>query len=168
MIAIEYNPLRFPKPWPPPAFPDRSGEKIGLERVPVFGWFVRYWQRFRQSQLHMKNVLDPIADQIVQQLESRPSICEWPGTEIERQIVLKISETICLEKGLDFPPALHPDDPLILLFWGPFDDISFLVVKCDLEKQLSIQIPVDTLLRFADENWTVRKFIDYCAQRMSA
>lgn len=167
MIAIEYNPLRFPKPWPPPDFPDRNDEKTGLERLPVFGWFVRYWYRSRQSQLHTKNVLAPIADQIVEKMESRPSICEWPETEIGRQIVLKISETVCLEKGLDFPPALHPDDPLILLFWGPFDDISFLTVKCDLEKQLSIQLPVDTLLRIADENWTVRKFIDYCEQRLS-
>ena len=96
------------------------------------------WLRYTSR--HQKEVLDPIAEEIVAQLESRPLDGPWPVTSVQKSLAAIISDAVALEKGLPHSPALHPDDPFPLLFWGPFDDISPLIVRVESRGKLNLEI----------------------------
>ena len=80
------------------------------------------------------------------QLEARGQIDDWVlknnwfNTSEKQQIALIISDAIGLEKPLENPPRLHPEDLFGPLFWGPGESISLAW----------------------DGNWTLLQFIEYC------
>jgi len=73
-----------------------------------------------------------------------------------------VSDAIATEKGLKRSPALHPEDPVPLLFWGPFDDLTPLIVRIEMRKKLKREIPGELILTAWNERWTIQRFIEEC------
>lgn len=73
-----------------------------------------------------------------------------------------ISDVVALEKGLSHSPALHPDDPFPLLFWGPFDDLTPLFVREEFRKKFRREIPERLILDAWNEQWSIGRFIERC------
>ena len=154
------SPLQYPKIWPPS--PESAVPTHFFHRIPIVGWFAYYVTWLRHCGKHRRTMLDPIAEEIVRQLDVRPTIGDWPVSTEQRQIAKIISKTVCLEKGTDFPPALHPEDPCQLLFWGPFDDTTPLTIRIKFDEQFGTNLPGEVLERAWSENWTIQAFIDAC------
>ena len=111
---------------------------------------------------HQREILDPIANQIILQLNVRPPVGRWPDTSEKRQIAKIISQAICAKKGLTHPRALHPEDPFPFLFWGTDDDLTPALVRIELGKQFHFDLPSDVILRAWNERWTLQTFINCC------
>lgn len=108
-------------------------------------------------------MLNPIADKIVDQLIARPAEFEWPKLEPHRSIAKIISHAVGLEKGLPHSPALHPNDMFGPMFWGPFDDLTPLIVWAECREQLKLAIPESVFIDAWEQGWTLRQFIDSAA-----
>ena len=154
------SPLEYPATWPPPLMPPTPSHLF--HRIPIVGWLAWYLTWLRHAGKHQRTMLDPIAEEIIRQLNLRPTTGGWPISTEQRQIVKIISDAVCLEKGMDFPPALHPEDPCQLLFWGPFDDITPGIIRAELSKQFRFHLPSEFIIRSWDENWTLRTFVEVC------
>jgi hypothetical protein len=133
--------------------------------LPVVGRILQYFTWLRYSRQHQTEVLDPIAEQIINQLESRPALSEWPVSPHDRQVAMIISDAITQEKGLTKSPALHPDDPFPLLFWGPFDDLTPLIVRANCRDQLKLTLPTDIFTDAWQQRWTIQRFISHCTDQ---
>ena len=108
-------------------------------------------------------MLDPIAEEIIAQLEMRPIDGPWPTTPEQKALATIISDAVALEKGLPNSPALHPDDPFPLLFWGPFDDLTPLIVRTESRAKLNREIPERFILDGWNKRWTIQRFIEQCS-----
>ncbi|WP_298860415.1 hypothetical protein [uncultured Gimesia sp.] len=176
MCKPKYQPLNYPKVWPPPNMSPASPEcfEYKIKYIPIAGWIVAFilaqfrWSRFRRE------VLSPIEDEIVEQLDARETMNNWYQTQQwldtpqKQKIALIISEVIGLEKPIESPPPLHPEDPFGPLFWGPFDDLTPIFVRFEIEKHFGCRIPSnDLVFRAWDEQWTIAKFIDYYDELIS-
>lgn len=161
-----FLPLAYPATWPPPEMAPLPAHF--LRRVPVLGLFVTYAMWLRRVRQHVKLVLAPIADEICQQLETRPQASNDKHCSREESIFWIISDTVCLEKGLSRPPKLHPDDPYPLLVWGPIDDVSPATISMVLERELRINLPPAVQRQAWEERWTLQKLINHCLQKHSA
>jgi hypothetical protein len=133
-----------------------------LSRMPVLGWMFRYFRWLRSNAAHRREVLEPIANAIIAQLEKRPTDGPWPVTPEHKVLARIVSDAVATEKGLLASPALHPDDPYPLLFWGPHDDITPLTVIVETRKRLSREIPEQLTQAAWNERWTIRRFIEEC------
>ncbi|QDT29019.1 hypothetical protein [Gimesia panareensis] len=175
MNDYQYEPLKYPLVWPPPGYPAPSPEsrEAKFRRIPLLGWFPSWILRHIRWRKHYYEILEPIAEEIVEQLEARPQIADWSSissgfaTSRHQKIAEIISDAICLEKGLENPPPLHPEDPSSLLFWGPFDDLTPLIVGMEIHKEFNCHVPRDVLLLAWQQDWCLREFIDYCVQSMT-
>jgi len=175
MCKSKYQPVRYPKVWPPPEVPPAALESFEskIKHVPIAGWIVAYFlAQFRWSR-HRSEVLSSIEQEIVEQLEARETSInwikgqEWLNTPQKQKIALIISEAIGLEKPIESPPQLHPEDPFGPLFWGPFDDLTPMIVRIEIKKEFGYRLPSDGLMdKFWDEQWTIGKFIDYCDEQV--
>ena len=85
----------------------------------------------------------------------------------QRSLAQIVSDAVCLEKGLTNSPALHPDDPCPLLFWGPFDDMTPIIVEMDSRKELNREIPQNLFVDAWNHNWTIQRFIERCIETSS-
>lgn len=148
--SSEISPLKYPAVWPPPLEPPTPCRFF--HRIPIVGWLALYVTWLRHNRKHQRTVLDPIADEIVRQLNLRPTSGGWPVDAEQRKIVKIISEAVCLEKGTGLAPALHPEDSCQLFFWGTFDDITPLIISVELSKQFGFDLPREILIRSWDEN----------------
>jgi hypothetical protein len=157
MAELSFPALQYPAIWPPPELPPYKPN--GWSRFQVLGLPFRYLTWLRHVRQHERDVLDPIADEIVSQLERRPVQGPWPRHEEERKIAQIISDAVGLEKGLPHSPALHPDDPFPLLFWGPFDDVTPLIVRMDSRDKLKREIPGHLIIDAWNDRWTIQRFI---------
>tara|TARA_R100000789_G_scaffold84186_2_gene79810 strand:+ start:2717 stop:3292 length:576 start_codon:yes stop_codon:yes gene_type:complete len=162
MDKTDFAPMQYPIPWPPPDLP--SFPPHPLSRIPVLGWPFRYFRWLRYSSQHQRVVLDPIAENIVAQLEKRPTDSPWPICADQKVLAKIISDAVAFEKGLPVSPALHQDDPFPLLFWGPFDDITPLIVRVECRKKLNREIPSRLLIDAWNERWSVGRFIEECTR----
>ena len=160
VIEAELFPLQYPDVWPPPDLAPCPPHRF--QRVPIVRWVVGCFIRLRRWSQHLEMVLEPIADQIKEQLEARPVVGFWPESTSQQQIAEIISEAVCLEKGLKKPPVRHPKDPFPLLFWGPYDDLTPLIVNMELNDKLGLKIPMDFFLVAWKEEWTVQQFVQEC------
>jgi len=175
MIESVYPPLNYPQNWPPVVSPPPppGGWETSLKRIPVAGWITASLiSRFRKGQ-HEQEVLSFIEKEIVDQLEARGKVnnwflkYDWFDSPVKQQIAVIVSEAIGLEKPVEFPPPLHPEDPFGLLFWGPFDDLTPLIVGLDIQKKWKCYIPRETISLAFDDNWTLIQFIEYCEDFIS-
>ncbi len=165
MNEIDFLPLQYPDPWPPPGIHPTDEPKQTLNQIPIVGRLIRYIRWLNQSRTYLRDVGYPIEEQIVEQLNARPNHGVWPSSADKCEIACIISRAVRNEKGLDVVPALHPEDPFSLLFWGPFDDITPLIVRTELQKQHQIRLPSDTFLLAWKEDWTIEKFVDFCLEQ---
>ena len=156
----EFRAIQYPIQWPPPELPPFPPHP--LARIPVVGWPFRYFRWLRYSSRHIREVLDPIAEEIIAQLEMRPAHGPWPCEPTQKAIAAIISDAVGLEKGLTQSPALHPDDPFSVLFWGPFDDLTPLHVRVECNDKLQLKLPPNMLIDAWNQRWTIGRFIDAC------
>ena len=116
-------------------------------------------------------------DAICDPLESRPVVGPWPTDPLEVRVARVISEAVGLEKGVDGVPygecvvgrrgpALHPDDPMPLLLWGPVDDLTLGILFLEFEKS-RFGVPRErtqaATKRAWFEAWTCRRFVEHIA-----
>lgn len=138
---LEFAPLSYPTPWPPPKLTERSK----WHRVPILGWIV--------CEIHRDFVGDRVARgihrDIVAQLNGRPSTTPaWPVEPRERQVVEALGKAVAGEKDLQGKSvALHPDDPVVLLLWGEFDDLTPVIFSSSIENDVGIDLDCSTLGR---------------------
>jgi hypothetical protein len=162
---VEFTAIRYPTVWPPPELPMFPPHPLSW--IPVIGRLFQYFRWVRSSHEHQKAVLDPIAEEIISQLATRPSDGSWPTIPEQRSLAQVISDAVCLEKGLANPPALHPDDPFPLLFWGPFDDITPLIVRMGCRDKLKREIPGSLIIDAWNGRWTIERFIQQVLETSS-
>lgn len=161
----EFPAIRYPTPWPPPDPPEFPSHP--WSRLPLIGRVFHYFRWIRYSGQHQKAVVEPIADEIISQLETRPAEGPWPTAPKQRAFAQIVSDAVRQEKGLTNPPALHPDDPFPLLFWGPFDDITPLIVKMESRNKLKFEIADNLFVDAWNQRWTIQQFIEQCTETMS-
>lgn len=162
MDQAEFPAIQYPTTWPPPEQPACPAHPAS--RIPLIGALFQYCRWLRCSRQHLRAVLDPIADEIISQLDARPTEGDWPAAPEQRALAQMISEAVSLEKGLTNPPALHPDDPFPLLFWGPFDDLTPMIVCHDSREKLNREILKSVVMDAWNQRWTIRRFVEHCTQ----
>ncbi len=148
----------MPDRWPPeapPALPPTENE-VRLRRIPLGGRLIADFIANRRRLNQLSSSSEPIARGIALQLEARSPFEPWGESPRQQVMLRELAEAITLEKSLTVPPAIHPDDPMPLLLWGAFDDITPLIL------QTKLRLSPDLLQRAYREVWTVRKFLREC------
>ncbi len=147
---MSIKPLTFPVPWPPPTKPT-------LPELPSDASRWRRWLRssrlrFSCWDLALSAELYAIEHQILVQLERRrgASII-WPE-EPKRQRIVSVLRQACSPWKIDGSVIVHPQDPAILWFWGPVDDLSQLQFMMEFDREFSIQVPRDFVLQLLRES----------------
>jgi hypothetical protein len=112
-------------------------------------------------------VLQPIERQIVQQLQSRHPATAWPNAPRRAEIVHMIGEAVAKEKAID-SIAIHPDDPIELLFWGAYDDMTPLHFAMALRTRFGVMVPCEDMLRSCQNHLKVHEVVDDCLRRLGS
>ena len=154
-------PLEFPCPWPPPDCPSGANLRSMCMRVPFLGWLLDFWWQRHRHRLHISQVLMPIERQIVCQLIARSPTRFWINSPSQKRIVELIADAVAKEKGLQ-SIVLHPDDPIELLFWGAYDDMSPLRFVLELRKKYRITLSAEDVDSFFIKHMTVSDVISFC------
>jgi hypothetical protein len=147
---MSIKPLTFPVPWPPP-------DKPTLPELPPDASLWRRWLRslrlrFPCWDLALSAELYAIEHQILVQLERRrgASII-WPE-EPKRQRIASVLRQACCPWKIDGSVIVHPQDPAILWFWGPVDDLSPLQFLILFDQAFSTRVPRDFVLQLLRES----------------
>jgi len=132
--------LSYPTPWPPPRH-----QRHWLSRIPFIGWLIG--GLYEGLTAYRDPPRRQIELQITTQLESRPEAnADWPVDLAQRRVVDLLAGIICVEKCLSVDRvALHPDDPLELLMWGPFDDITPMVLRLGMDDLFGRRISTEVM-----------------------
>lgn len=77
-----------------------------------------------------------------------------------------MATAVAEEKGLS-PITLHPDDPVELLFWGAYDDMSALRFALQLRKDFRIVLSTEEMEAFFKNHMTVSEVIAFCLTKDS-
>tara|TARA_R110002049_G_scaffold1232_1_gene9211 strand:- start:521 stop:1105 length:585 start_codon:yes stop_codon:yes gene_type:complete len=170
LIETDYPPVRLSQAWPPVISPPPppAQREHRFKRIPLVGWVLAGILASSRRRSHAWQELAIVEKEIVDQLEARGQIDNWVkknnwfNTPEKQQIALIISEAIGLEKPLESPPPLHPEDPFGPLFWGPFDDLTPLTVRLEIQKKWNLHIPGDSISLAWEGDWTILQFIEYC------
>lgn len=157
------KPLQFPSPWPPPDWVSGLREST-LERIPIVGWLFGSWRRRCHWWVHVREVLIPIERQIVDQLTARSGIGYRADSPSHQRIADLIASIVAAEKGLSHV-VLHPEDPIELLFWGPYDDMSPLRLRDALQKELGIVLSTQEMQRLLRKGVTVSEVVAFCSMK---
>lgn len=112
-------------------------------------------------------MLEPIERQIVEQLQSRQSATAWPTSPRQAEIVRMIGESVAKEKSID-SIAVHPDDPIELLFWGAYDDMTPLQFAMALRNRFGVIVPCEDVLRYCQHHLKVHEVVDDCLRRLGS
>lgn len=144
------KPLTFPVPWPPPdkpTLPDLPPDASRWRR-----WLRLLRLRFSCWDLALSAELYAIEYQILVQLERRrgASII-WPE-DPTRQRIASILRQACCPWKMAGSVILHPQDPAILWFWGPVDDLSPLQFMIAFDRAFSTRVPRDFVLQLLRES----------------
>lgn len=168
----QYEPLKYPRVWPPPDLPPPSPEsrEVKLRRIPLLGRFLSGLLSHFRWLRHLSETLEPIETEILEQLEARPRTVDWFlneswfETSRKQQLAQAFSRAMESEKGLDEPPPLHPDDPFELLLWGAHDDLTWLTAALEIRQELHCLIPREGFQLSQEQNWTLKDYLAYCDQ----
>lgn len=133
---LDFQPLRFPTPWPPPD----GRPKDVFDGIPILGGLLRAISGlFVESEYWRINY--DVESQIIDQLESRPLHSpDWVSDPVQQEVLKSLASAVCQEKGLS-SATLHPDDPVISLFWGPYDDLSPFLFRQEIAARLKCRLP---------------------------
>lgn len=132
------QPLVYPGIWPPPPIPPLKEDHWAM-RIPLLGGLAKAVICSLHERRHIYDVWGPIADEIQQQLESRPPINEHSPQSDTEKIMAALAKAVCREKGIAPPRQLHQDDPAELIFYG-YDDLSPLEFRINLEQSMGIRL----------------------------
>ena len=178
MNAPPFAPLRNPPGWPPPDAPPPGEREVRLRTVPVIGGVLAWPLTCLRWKRHERTALVPLGNAICDRLESRPVVGRWPTDPLEVRVARVVSEAVGLEKGVGGVPhgepvagrrgpALHPEDPMPLLLWGPVDDLTPAILFLEFEKP-RFGVPRDrtqaAVKRAWFEGWTCRRFVEHVAE----
>ncbi len=117
-----------------------------------------------------------IERQIADQLNRRPARSDaWPTDRLCRRIVEILAGAMREEKEVLLTHVtLHPDDPVVLLMWGCYDDLTPQLFLQRLQSEFQFVIPREQLCQFTpcspqhiDDKRTVREVVEYCARHVS-
>ena len=156
--------LRPPSPWPPPECPQREMLRTPLERAHLIDRLVGWRTERRARSRFVADVLLPIEQQIVDQLIARQRHSFWPDSTTRQRIADLLGAAVAKERGIS-PFSVHPDDPIELLFWGSFDDLSPLVFALDLKRELGIELSEADLRGFLANPTPASELVEFCALR---
>lgn len=154
------QPLQFPRPWPPPNCPFGTAQST-LEKIPIVGRLLARWRDRRRWWVHVREVLIPIEQQIVGQLLARSATSYWADSPPHQRIADLMATVIAEEKGLSHV-VLHPDDPVELLFWGAYDDMSLLRFALRLRKECGVALSREEMEAVFEKHMTVSELIGFC------
>jgi hypothetical protein len=159
MTKLALTPLKYPSTWArlnrPPRFTSRQ---IAWQQTALVGNLIKRWHRLRRNWQHRDDVLLPIERSIVEQLRLRPKFAEYSSDLHINQITAMLSKAIGEEKLID-PPALHPDDPCPLLFFGSFDDWTGILFSHSLQARFGEAWPIEQAEKCWKEQWTLNQLI---------
>ncbi|NOX56529.1 MAG: hypothetical protein GXP27_19215 [Planctomycetes bacterium] len=113
---------------------------------------------------YVSRVLNPIHQQIVEQLRERSELQTTAFVGVPQRIVESLALAVAKEKGIS-PPCLYPGDPTELLFWGPHDDLTGLIFSINLEKRCGIRISHEEFLRWCEMRLSVAQLVEECLKR---
>lgn len=165
-MRLSMNPLKPPKQWPPPIEPPPTDLERWWSRLPVIGLVPSWYLAGRRRNRYLWNVLEPIEKLIVAQLAARHDGYQWPS-ESHAEIAHLISIAIGSEKHIN-PPTIIRDDPLDLLFWGAYDDMTPLAFSLAFKRRFGLDISWPQIVEFIDNRKTVGDFINWCVLRVNA
>jgi len=111
--------------------------------------------------MHVREVLIPVEQQILGQLTARSGIGYRADSPSAQRIAELAARTVAAEKGLSHV-VLHPDDPIELLFWGPYDDMSPFRFAIQLRKEFGIVLSTEEMEAFFKNHMTVSQVIAFC------
>ena len=125
------------------------------------GWGIRALRRWLHEFVHgteQQQIHDEIERQICDQLNSRPPSNEhWPQDGIRRQIVESLAEAVRQEKKYLLKHVmLHLEDPIVLLLWGSYDDLTPLVFCRNLETAFDLSVSTvdwESILQIGRAEW---------------
>ncbi len=152
-------PLHYPPDWPPQSMPPLQFDHWAA-RIPIIGQVAIFFANHSHYWNHIEKVWGPIENNIIQQIEGRPALQEQGAKSKEEKIVMALAKAACQEKGISPPRELHPDDPGVLLMWGPFDDITPLIFRMNLEKSPGIKLTTETAYKICEPGLTVSEIAD--------
>ena len=134
---MPFPPLEYPKPWPPPEDESEQTQLAwGLDALKRWLHKLLHGSELQKTHYHMER-------QVCEQLNTRPATNEtWPQDLIRRRIVESLGEAVRQEKKHPLRHVtLHRDDPIILLLWGCYDDMTPLIFLRNLETAFDVTIP---------------------------
>ena len=149
-----------------------------LRAIPFIGRVLAWPLACVRWKRHERTALVPIGRAICDQMRSRPLIGPWPSDPPLLRVAQAVSEAVAREKDLDGAshggpdfgrrgPALHPDDPMPLLLWGPVDDWTPLLLFGEFERP-QFGVPRDVTREAVErawfEAWTCRRFVEHIAE----
>ena len=110
---------------------------------------------------HRVQSLRPLEEEIIRQLQSRPSFQWYPPGSVGAEIITAIAEAIADEKRIELP-SIHPDNPTERLLWGAYDDLTPLVFRLKIQKRFTVQFPNDGWLwQSWNEHWSVSQLVEF-------
>ncbi len=155
MFELGYSELEYPCEWPP--------SEIGYF-LPIQTRTHNFW-RWPKRQLHQirlnskhRNTVKEIDRNISYSLSERPEFGGWPLDSEPLRIAKVVSRLLAEERALKRPPALHPNDPIPILFWDPFEGLMPMLVKWEFEMNIQID-SISVILQAMDEKWTMQSFL---------
>lgn len=114
-----------------------------------------------------------LEDSIIEQLEQRPEEFRWPYANRRRQLIIDCVAKAVAEWKLVGPlerRALHPDDPVQLLFWGPCDDLSPASFKHLFESEFGLlqdsELPHDFVDDSTAADDSLIAFVERCESHL--
>ncbi len=155
MFDLGYSELEYPCEWPPSEI--RYFLPIQTFTPDFWRWPERQLYQIRLNSKH-RNTVKEIDRNISQTLADRPEFGGWPLDSEQLRFAKVVSRLLAEERALERPPALHPNDPIPILFWDSFDGLMPMLVKWEFEMNFQID-SISVILRAMDEKWTMQSFL---------
>jgi hypothetical protein len=133
--------------------------------VPLIGWVIAAYLCHRRYRRHEREVLIPIERQIVEQLVRRRGATPCANGSLQTEVAQMVAEAVGKEKSIP-QPAIHPEDPIELLFWGAYDDMSPLQFTIALRRRFGITVTSEDITRYCQGHWKVEDVINDCVTRI--
>lgn len=156
MFDLGYGELKYPCEWPP----REIRHFLPIQRINSDFW---QWpkRQIHQILLNLKHrrTVKGIDSSISQTLAERPEFGRWPLDSEQLHFAEIVSKLLAEERSLERPPALHPKDPIPILFWYSCEGLMPLLVKTEFEKRFQID-SIGVIMRALDEKWTIASFLD--------
>lgn len=123
-------------------------------------WFTSALAGYKERKAY-ELVAYKTSENIIMQLESRTLEFKYDD-ELRDNILMILRKSVAKEKGMK-DVLIYPDDPIKLLLWGPYDDLSPLLFLIDIEKCYKVRIDPILYRRLINEDITANEFVEKIA-----